>query len=172
MTEDEGRMHPSFVLKKMTRRKIILGVGNLLNRDEGVGIHAVRALQTQNTLGAEWEVVDGGTLGLNLLPLVEEASHLIVLDAMDARRAPGTLIELPRAEVPLFSTLKMSQHQLLFQEVLALAHVRGRLPEHLVVLGIQPADLEIGVELSAAIALTMPKLLARVEQITGEWNQQ
>ncbi len=149
----------------MTRRKIILGVGNLLNRDEGVGIHAVRALQAQNTLGAEWEIVDGGTLGLNLLPLVEEASHLIVLDAMDARRAPGTLIELPRDEVPLFSTLKMSQHQLLFQEVLGLAHVRGRLPEHLVLLGIQPADLSVGVELSPVVARALPQLLARVEYL-------
>jgi len=149
----------------MTRRKIILGVGNLLNRDEGVGIHAVRALQAQNTLGAEWEIVDGGTLGLNLLPLVEEASHLIVLDAMDARRAPGTLIELSRDEVPLFSALKMSQHQLLFQEVLGLAHVRGRLPEHLVVLGIQPADLSVGVELSPLVARALPQLLARAEHI-------
>jgi hydrogenase maturation protease len=149
----------------MTRRKIILGVGNLLNRDEGVGIHAVRALQAQSTLGAEWEIVDGGTLGLNLLPLVEEASHLIVLDAMDARRAPGTLIELPRDEVPLFSTLKMSQHQLLFQEVLGLAHVRGHLPEHLVILGIQPADLSVGVELSPVVARALPQLLARVEYL-------
>lgn len=149
----------------MTKRKIILGIGNLLNRDEGVGIHAVRALQAQNTLDAEWEILDGGTLGLNLLPLVEEASHLIVLDAIDARREPGTLIELPREQVPLFSAVKMSQHQLSFQEVLGLAQVRGCLPEHLVLLGIQPADLSIGVELSPIVARALPLLLARVEQL-------
>lgn len=153
----------------MTQRKIILGIGNLLNRDEGVGIHAVRALQQKNTAG-DFEIVDGGTLGLNLLPLVEEASHLIVLDAVDQRQAPGTLIELARDEVPLFSTIKMSQHQLLFQEVLALAHVRGRLPEHLVVLGIQPADLDIGIELSSQVAQTLPQLVKRVEQIVQEWT--
>ncbi len=152
------------------KRKIILGIGNLLNRDEGVGIHAVRALQASHPLDADWELVDGGTLGLNLLPLVEEASHLIVLDAIDARRAPGTLIELSRDQVPLFSAIKMSQHQLLFQEVLALAHVRGRLPEHLVVLGIQPADLEVGVELSSQVAQTLPQLIKRVEQIVQEWT--
>lgn len=146
-------------------RRIILGIGNLLNRDEGVGIHAVRALQAQNPLGTDWEIIDGGTLGLNLLPLVEEASHLIVLDAIDARREPGTLIELLREQVPLFSAVKMSQHQLSFQEVLGLAQVRGRLPQHLVLLGIQPADLSIGVELSPIVARALPQLLARVEQI-------
>lgn len=149
----------------MALRKIILGIGNLLNRDEGVGIHAVRALQAKNTLGAEWEILDGGTLGLNLLPLVEEASHLIVLDAIDARREPGTLIELSREQVPLFASVKMSPHQLSFQEVLGLAYVRGHLPEHLVLLGIQPADLQVGVELSPIVARALPQLLARVEQI-------
>lgn len=154
----------------MTKRKIILGIGNLLNRDEGVGIHAVRALQQKNTAG-DFEIVDGGTLGLNLLPLVEESSHLIVLDAIDRRQAPGTLIELARDEVPLFNTIKMSQHQLLFQEVLALAHVRGHLPEHLALLGIQPADLDIGVELSSQVAQTLPQLIRRVEQIVQEWTE-
>lgn len=154
----------------MAKRKIILGIGNLLNRDEGVGVHAVRALQTKNALDG-WEIVDGGTLGLNLLPLVEESSHLIVLDAIDRQQEPGTLIELARDEIPLFNAIKMSQHQLLFQEVLALAHVRGHLPAHLVLLGIQPADLDIGVELSPLVARALPQLLTRVAQIAGEWNQ-
>jgi len=88
-----------------------------------------------------------------------------VLDAVERRQAPGTLIELARDEVPLFNTIKMSQHQLLFQEVLGLAHVRGHLPEHLVVLGIQPADLAVGIALSSQVAQTLPQLLKRVEQI-------
>ncbi len=75
----------------MAQRKIILGIGNLLNTDEGVGIHAIRTLQQKNSVG-EFEIVDGGTLGLNLLPLVEETSHLLVLDAIDGHKAPGTLI--------------------------------------------------------------------------------
>ena len=153
----------------MAQRKIILGIGNLLNRDEGVGIHAIRALQTKNTVG-DFEIVDGGTLGLNLLPLVEESSHLLVLDAIDGRKEPGALIELAREEVPLFSTIKMSQHQLLFQEVLALAQVRGHLPERLTLIGIQPADLEVGVDLSPTVAQTLPQLIARAEEIVQEWR--
>ncbi len=149
-------------------RKIILGIGNLLNRDEGVGIHAIRALQP-NTVG-DFEIVDGGTLGLNLLPLVEEASHLIVLDAIDGHQEPGTLIELAREQVQLFSNVKMSQHQLLFQEVLGLAHVRGHLPEHLTLIGIQPADLAVGVELSAQVAPILPRLVARAQALAQAWR--
>jgi hydrogenase maturation protease len=153
----------------MTERKIILGIGNLLNRDEGVGIHAVRALQQKNTVG-DFEIIDGGTLGLNLLPLVEEASHLIVLDAIDARQVPGTLIELTRDQVPLFSSIKMSQHQLSFQEVLGLAQIRGHFPAHLTLLGIQPADLKVGVDLSHIVAQALGRLIARTEEIGREWN--
>ena len=150
-------------------RKLILGIGNLLNRDEGVGIHAIRALQQKNAT-SDFEIIDGGTLGLNLLPLVEESSHLLVLDAIDGHKEPGTLIELAREEVPLFSTIKMSQHQLLFQEVLALAQVRGHLPAHLALIGIQPADLEVGVDLSPTVAQTLPRLIARAEALAREWK--
>jgi len=152
----------------MTQRKIILGIGNLLNRDEGVGIHAVRALQEKNSIG-DYEILDGGTLGLNLLSLVEEASHLIVLDAVDGHTEPGTLIELKRDEVPLFSNIKMSQHQLSFQEVLGLAQVRGHLPEHMTLVGVQPADLQVGVDLSPTVAHALPLLVARVEEIARAW---
>ncbi len=72
--------------------------------------------------------------------------------------------------MPLFSTIKMSQHQLLFQEVLALAQVRGHLPEHLTLIGIQPANLEVGVDLSPTVAQTLPQLIARAEEIVQEWR--
>lgn len=151
-------------------RKIILGIGNLLNRDEGVGIHAIRILQEKNALGADWEIEDGGTLGLNLLPLVEEASHLIVLDAIDARQAPGSLIELKKDQVPLCSNVKMSQHQLSFQQVLGLAKVRGHFPDYLCLLGVQPADLAIGVDLSAVVARALLPLVARAEEMARKWS--
>ena len=75
-----------------TTRKIVLGLGNTLNRDEGLGVYALKALEVRLADSApEVEFLDGGVLGLNLLPWVEEASHLLVLDAINARREPGTL---------------------------------------------------------------------------------
>ncbi len=170
----------------MSNRIVVLGIGNTLNRDEGVGVHAVRALEAHLTpapspdgrssrqergLGGEVEFLDGGTLGLNLLPIVEEASHLLILDAVDAKQAPGTVIELTGDEIPLFSGIKLSQHQVTFQEVLGLAAVRGKLPPHLHLIGVQPADLAIGLELSPVVAGALPEVLRRAAAVLAEWME-
>ncbi len=150
----------------------VLGIGNLLNSDEGVGVHAIRALQED--LAARYpevEFVDGGTLGMNLLPWVEASTHLLLLDCVNAGQPPATLIELTKEQIPLYSGVKMSLHQTTFQEVLALAHVRGRLPEYLHLIGIQPVSLEIGTELSPDVQAQLPELAARAESILEQWTQ-
>jgi hydrogenase maturation protease len=134
-------------------------------------VHALKALERHIAEHApEVEFLDGGVLGLNLLPLVEEASHLLILDAINARKEPGTLIEMKRDEIPLFTGIKLSDHQVTFQEVLGLASFRGKLPEHLHLIGIQPADLSIGVELSPLITTRMSEVLERSETILREWG--
>jgi hydrogenase maturation protease len=154
-----------------TNRKIVLGLGNTLNRDEGLGVHALKALEQHiSGYAPEVEFLDGGVLGLNLLPLVEEASHLLILDAINARKEPGTLIEMKRDEIPLYTGIKLSDHQVTFQEVLGLASFRGKLPEHLHLIGIQPADLSIGVDLSPLITTRMPEVLERSEAVLREWG--
>jgi hydrogenase maturation protease len=153
-----------------TQRKMVLGLGNILNRDEGVGVHALRALEAQLGRPAGVEFVDGGVLGLNLLPLVEECSHLLILDAADAGQAPGTLVELARDEIPLYSGVKLSQHQVTFQEVLALAKIRDGLPPYLYLIGVQPADLSIGLDLSPTVAATIPRLLERAGAVLRGWG--
>jgi hydrogenase maturation protease len=151
-------------------RRVVLGLGNLLNRDEGLGVHALRALEQR--LGADpgVELVDGGVLGLNLLPLVEACSHLFVLDAVDAGRRPGTVVELARDEIPLLGGVKLSEHQVTFQEVLGLAMFRGRLPETLHLVGAQPADIAIGLELSPEIARAIPQIVERAVDVLAGWR--
>jgi hydrogenase maturation protease len=152
-------------------RKIVLGLGNTLNRDEGLGVHAVK--QLESCLGSEYvqvEFLDGGVLGLNLLPWVEECSHLLVLDAIHAKEEPGTLVELKQDEIPLYSGIKLSDHQVTFQEVLGLAKIRGHLPEHLYLIGIQPADLSTGVGLSPPVKAALPKIIERAMTVLREWH--
>ena len=160
-------------------RIIVLGLGNTLNRDEGLGVHAVKLLearfhdsenQRESKTASQIEFLDGGVLGLNLLPLVEEARYLLVLDAIDAHKAPGTLIEMKRDEIPLYTGIKLSDHQITFQEVLGLASFRGKLPANLHLLGIQPADLSIGVDLSETVNAALPSLLIRAEAILRDWG--
>jgi hydrogenase maturation protease len=152
-------------------RNIVLGLGNTLNRDEGLGVHALKALK--DLLGdssPQVEFLDGGVLGLNLLPWVEECRHLLLLDAVNAHKEPGTLVELKRDEIPLYSGIKLSDHQVNFQEVLGLAAFRGHLPDYLHLIGIQPADLSIGIDLSPLVTAAIPRVIERASLVLREWN--
>ncbi|MCA9933430.1 MAG: HyaD/HybD family hydrogenase maturation endopeptidase [Anaerolineales bacterium] len=150
-------------------RKIVLGLGNTLQTDEGLGVHALKALEERLGPQDKVELIDGGVLGLNLLPLVEAASHLLILDAANAGKPPGTLIELKRDEIPLYAGVKMSQHQLTFQEVLGLASIREKLPPHLYLVGAQPEDLSVGLELSETILGVMPDIVKRATAVLQQW---
>jgi hydrogenase maturation protease len=149
---------------------VVLGIGNLLNTDEGIGVHAVQAMQ--QTPRERVRLLDGGTLGLNLLPIVEDATHLLLLDAADAGQAPGTIIALDRDAIPMYTGVKLSQNQITFQEVLGLALVRDKLPEHLFLIGMQPESLAIGVGLSPVAASRLPELIARAWAKLDEWEKE
>ena len=152
------------------KRKVVLGVGNLLQKDEGFGIHAMQALAAGFSAPEDLEFIDGGVLGLNLLPLVEDCDYLLVLDAIDAGRPPGTVVELARDEIPFFSGVKLSEHQVTFQDVMGLAHLRGNLPQYLHLIGVQPADLSLGVELSQPVANSLPEVLRRAIIKLNTWG--
>jgi len=151
-------------------RKIVLGLGNTLNRDEGLGVHCLQPLRERLKDRPAIDILDGGVLGLDLLPLVEACSHLLVLDAVDAHEPPGTVIELSKDEVPLFSRVKLSWHQVTFQEVLQFAGVRGNLPGHLHLVGAQPADISTGYGLSPVIAPLVPEIAAKAVAVLERWG--
>ena len=151
-------------------RKAILGLGNLLYQDEGFGIHALRAIQEALPILEDVEFVDGGVLGMNLLPLVEESSHLLVLDAIDAGQPPGTILELKDEKIPLFAAARLSEHQVGFQEVLGLARFRGNLPANLHLIGVQPQDLNSGIDLSQAVASALPEVVDRAMVTLKAWH--
>ncbi len=155
-----------------TERKIVMGLGNTLNKDEGLGVHALELLQKKIAdLAPEVEFLDGGALGLNLLPWVEDASHLLVLDSMVSRfSVPGQVMELAKDEIPLYRNIKMSDHQITFQEVLGLAKFRDKFPEHLHLVGAQPVDMSIGYGISPEIEAIMPEILTRAERVLREWG--
>lgn len=151
-------------------RRVVLGLGNILNKDEGLGVRALELLGTQPGLPPGFELLDGGVLGLNLLMIVEECSHLLILDSVDANQPPGTLVELKKEEIPLYTGVKLSQHQVTFQEVLGLAAMRGYLPEHLHLLGIQPLNVSIGMELSSEVLSALPHLVDRAKSMLQLWT--
>ncbi len=153
-------------------RGLVLGLGNLIFQDEGFGIHLLRVLQSQfgGNARSDLEFLDGGVLGLDLLPLIEESTHLLVLDVVNADRPPGTVVELSGDEIPLFAGVKLSEHQLTFQEVLGLAHVRQRLPQHLHLIGVQPQTLGVGTELTPVVAKSLPEAAKRAVRVLVSWG--
>lgn len=152
------------------KRKVVLGLGNTLNRDEGLGVQALKLLNAQLGDSTEFELLDGGVLGLNLLIIVEECSHLLILDAVNVGKPAGTIVELRKEEIPLYAGVKLSQHQITFQEVLGLANIRGYLPEFLHLVGIKPEDISIGLELSPIVAAGLAEVARRAKIVLDNWK--
>ena len=141
---------------------VVLGIGNVLWADEGFGVRCVEALQARYAFAPHVELVDGGTQGLYLLPLVQQATHLVILDAIDYGLPPGTLKRVADEEVPRFlGAKKMSLHQTGFQEVLMLALLTEKYPEQVLLVGCQPEELDdYGGSLRPVVRAAMEDALA------------
>lgn len=127
----------------MTERVLVLGIGNVLWADEGFGVRAVETLAANWKFPDHVKLLDGGTQGLYLLPFLEEADILIVFDAVDYGLPPGTIKVVEDDEVPRFmGAKKMSLHQTGFQDVIATAQLMNQCPEKLLLIGVQPVELE------------------------------
>lgn len=149
---------------------LVLGLGNLLMQDDAVGIHAVQQLQRDYRLPSQVQLLDGGTLGLDLLPYIEEAERLLIIDALEMRSTPGSLHRLTGDEVPRAFAGKLSVHQMGLQDLLAVAELQGTLPEQVVVLGVQAASVDVGLELSAPVQQAFEPLLQSVLEQLRDWG--
>ena len=140
---------------------LVLGIGNLLWADEGFGIRALERLHAEWRFRPGVRLLDGGTQGLYLLPYVEGCRKLLIMDAVDYGLAPGTLKVVKDDDVPAFmGAKKMSLHQTGFQEVLAVARLRGWAPEAITLIGCQPEVLEdYGGSLSDPVRARIPEAL-------------
>jgi hydrogenase maturation protease len=126
-----------------TEMILVLGIGNLLWADEGFGVRAAEEFARRYVCDERVTVMDGGTQGLYLLPHVQDASRLVVFDAIDYGLEPGTMKVILDDEVPAYMGAKqMSLHQTGFQDVLAAAKLTGHYPENLVLIGVQPVELK------------------------------
>jgi hydrogenase maturation protease len=147
-------------------KNLILGVGNLLLTDEGIGIHAVRKLLEMNGLLEYLEIVDGGTAGLDLLYYLEGVDRLVIVDAVETGGPPGTIVRLAGDKIPAYMALKISPHEITLPDFLAAAKLRDLYPKEVIVWGMQPQSLDVGVELSPALAQMLDSL---VDHVVGEF---
>ena len=127
---------------------VVIGLGNPLMADDGFGIAVLERLRDEWKIDDGVELIDGGTWGITLLPEIERAERVLLLDAIDSSMPPGSETVLTREEIPRHLALKVSPHQVDLRETLALAELRGKLPEQLVAIGAQPAKVELRASLS------------------------
>ncbi|MFW6054529.1 MAG: HyaD/HybD family hydrogenase maturation endopeptidase [Thermodesulfobacteriota bacterium] len=139
---------------------LVLGVGNILLSDEGVGVRAVQRLEEEYVLPPEVEVLDGGTSGLELLGYIEHRERLFLIDAVHKQGLqPGSTFRKVLQDPPAYFQQKITPHQLGLSDVLAAAALTESLPEQITLYGIVPKNLETGLELSAEAARGVEKIL-------------
>ncbi len=146
-------------------RVVILGVGNILLTDEGVGVHAVNQLVARYRLPPEVDVIDGGTSGMDCLDQVSGADHLLIADAMRSKQEPGTITRLSGDQIPAFFKTKISPHQVGVCDMLATLNFHGLMPKNIVLIGVEPKSFDTAMELSPEIAA---RLSAVVDALVAE----
>ncbi|WP_019241708.1 MULTISPECIES: HyaD/HybD family hydrogenase maturation endopeptidase [Bacillus] len=148
----------------------ILGIGNTLYSDEGIGVHIVPMLEEIFQDNPNVEVIDGSTDGMKLLGPVEDTDYLIIIDAINAGKEGGTIITLVGDEIPAYFGIKMTVHQLGFQEVLMAAKLRERYPKNIVMIGMQPTSLDLHVGLTETNSNKIPELISHIKKQVEDWN--
>jgi hydrogenase maturation protease len=142
---------------------VVLGVGNVLLSDEGVGVHAARKLMEMK-LPPGVHVVEGGTDGFRLIDVVAGADRLIVIDAVKRGEAPGSIYRFDIKDAPTYPDgYKTSVHQIGILEVVHLSELVGKTPETTII-GVEPRSLDLGMELSPEVVATLPRIIEIVFQ--------
>jgi hydrogenase maturation protease len=140
-------------------RAIVLGIGNTILTDEAAGVRAAEALEQSYRLPADVAVIDGGTSGMEMIEDLSNLDLLIVLDVVKTGAAPGTVVKIAGDEIPIFFRTKLSPHQIGLPDVLASLELLDALPKEIVVLGVEPISLELGIEMTPTVAEKIPVLV-------------
>ena len=147
----------------------VIGLGNPLLTDDGVGLELLEALRADGWVDVD--LVDGGTWGLSLLPTLADADRVLVLDAVRSGNVPGTVVRGSNDDIPRLYRYPLSPHQIDLSEVLAAAEMSGGLPEHVEVIGVEPASTDGPcVELTKAVAASVPRALAEARRVLHGWG--
>lgn len=143
---------------KKPYKLIILGLGNILFKDEGFGVHFVRKFQNKYTVPPDVSIIDGGTLGYQLMDLICQTEHLIVVDTVKTDDAPGSIYKFQPDAIPTSITYNLSAHEVEFLDILLKADMIGEAPKTIII-AIAPQDiLHTDMEMTPLMAESLPKV--------------
>ena len=163
---------PKTILKRRAKNQrhqkiVVLGVGNLLLRDEGVGVHLVQRLKATNRQYSNVEFIDAGT-SMNIPAIIDRVDKLIILDAVDGGKEPGTIYHFNLEEIDHRWNIPLSFHQLGVLDSLRILELLGKKPKNIMVIGIEPKLIEWGTELTPEIQAKLPQVLKLIEEEINE----
>jgi hydrogenase maturation protease len=145
------------------RKVMVLGVGNLILTDEGFGIHVVQELQERREelgIDPDVQIMDGGTLGLDLLHYIEGLDKLIIVDVVNGGTEPGTIFKFTPKDIETETVRKLSLHQVTLMDVLGMAKDMDQEPKETVIVAVEPKDISNwGMELSDELKVKIPKVI-------------
>jgi hydrogenase maturation protease len=141
----------------VSAKTVVLGLGNALLKDEGIGVHVIHALQ-HNSIPEEVEIIDGGT-SPDITYLIEDAHKLIVVDAARGGGEPGTIYRLGLDDITSQGELALSTHDISLFYSLRLMESLGNSPEETVIIGVEPKEIDLGLELSPELEQKVPSVI-------------
>lgn len=148
----------------------VLGVGNILMQDEGVGVRVVEQLLRQYSFPPNVQVLDGGTLGMELLRFLVGTDKLILVDAIGGSLPPGSLYQFQNDEVKAYFKEKVSMHELGIQDVLAVMEVLEKPAQEIMIVGVQPLAIDIGLEMTPLITKTIENVIEKILLVLESWQ--
>jgi len=148
----------------------VFGIGNLLLSDDGVGVHVLHRLIKEYEFPDHVEFIDGGTKGLDLLPLFENRDKVLIIDAANFKKEPGTIDIVEGDKIPAFLSTKLSVHQIGLPDTLFAAKLMEITPPEMCLIGIQPKSMDTATELSEVVSSQMDSLIEKVLQKLEAWG--
>ena len=151
---------------------VVLGVGNILLTDEGLGVHVVEDLKANYTFTPQISLIDGGTMGMELLTYMRGMKKILLIDAVNGGEAPGTIYEFPHRELEQYFTDHISVHEVGMQDILRIRAIQENPLEDAIVIGVEPESLDVGFEPSAPVQKALPEVKDRVLRVLCDWGVQ
>ena len=153
---------------------LVLGLGNTLLGDEGIGVHVIQKMQQEYPDLGGVTFLDGGTLSFTLASYIEEADHLIIIDAAHLNSSPGDISVYEGEDMDQFvsSNRNKSVHEVNITDILALAYLTGHLPQRRALIGIQPQFIDWSDSLSESVAQTIPEICKITFELLMRWEQE
>ncbi len=157
----EERHEPDGRTSEVRPSTLVLGVGNILLSDEGVGVHAIEAMKGRD-LPPDVEVLDGGTASLELLNIIANRDKVIIIDAVEGGGEPGTIYRFTPDDIKYHSVTFTSLHQISLLETLTDAKYLGIMPKTVIILGVEPKEMGLGLEMTPELSAVIPRVVELV----------